>query len=168
MADTIQVTLPDGKVLAQPKGVNLGELARTIAISLGKRAIAAVVDGKGMDLHRGLVHDAKVRFVTEADPEALDVIRHSSAHLLPQAGKRPFPEAEFGVGPVIENGFYYDMDLPRQLEPADLEKIEAEMKKAAGEDLKVARHEWPRAQALAWAAERHDPYKKELIEAIPE
>jgi threonyl-tRNA synthetase len=168
MAETIQITLPDGKVLAQPRGVNLGELARTIAISLGKKALGAVVDGRTLDLQRNLAADAKVRFVTEADPEALDILRHSCAHLMAQAVKRIFPEAKFGVGPVIEDGFYYDMDLPRRLEPADLEKIEAEMKKAAGEDLKVARHEWPRAQALAWADERKDPYKQELIRDIPE
>jgi threonyl-tRNA synthetase len=167
MADTIQVTLPDGKQLAQPRGVNLGELARTISISLGRKAIAAVVDGQTLDLHRSLEKDAKVKFVTDADPEALDVVRHSCAHLMAQAVKRLFPEAKFGVGPVIENGFYYDMDLPRQLEPADLEKIEAEMKKVSAEDLKVARHEWPREQALAWAEERKDPYKQELIRDIP-
>src|SRR5262245_10368435 len=167
MADTIQVTLPDGKQLAQPRGVNLGELARTIAISLGKKAIAAVVDGEVLDLHRGLSRDAKVKFVTEADPEALDVIRHSCAHLMAQAVKRLWPEAKFGVGPVIENGFYYDMELPKQLEPADLERIEAEMRKVSAEDLKVARHEWPREQALAWAEERKDPYKQELIRDIP-
>src|SRR5882672_1489976 len=139
MADTIQITLPDGKLMAQPKGVNLGELAKTIAISLGRKAIAAIVDGQTLDLHRSLAHDAKVKFVTEADPEALDVVRHSCAHLLAQAVKRLFPEAKFGVGPVIETGFYYDMELSRQLEPADLEKIEAQMKKASGEDLKVTR-----------------------------
>ncbi len=168
MAETLQITLPDGKVLAAPKGVNLGELARTIAISLGKKALAAIVDGQTQDLHRSLTSHAKVRFVTDADPEAQDVIRHSCAHLMAQAVKRLFPEAKFGVGPVIENGFYYDMDLPRQLEPADLELIEAQMKKVAAEDLKVTRHEWPRAQALAWAEERKDPYKRELIADIPE
>jgi threonyl-tRNA synthetase len=127
-----------------------------------------VVDGKTLDLQRNLTADANVKFVTEADPQALEIIRHSCAHLMAQAVKRLFPEAKFGVGPIIENGFYYDMELPRQLEPADLEKIEAEMKKAAGEDLKVTRHEWPRAQALAWADERKDPYKQELIRDIPE
>jgi threonyl-tRNA synthetase len=167
MADTIAITLPDGKVLEQPKGVNLGELARTIAISLGKKALGAVVDGKTLDLQRNLTANASVKFVTEADPQALDIIRHSCAHLMAQAVKRLFPEAQFGVGPVIENGFYYDMKLPRQLEPADLEKIEAEMKRAAGEDFKVTRKELPRPDALAWADERHDPFKRELIEGFP-
>jgi threonyl-tRNA synthetase len=82
--------------------------------------------------------------------------------------KRLFPEAKFGVGPVIENGFYYDMDLPRQLEPDDLERIEAEMRKCATEDLELVRHEWPREQALRWAQERGDPYKQELIRDIAE
>jgi threonyl-tRNA synthetase len=168
MADTLNVTLPDGKVVSAPRGVNLGDFARSIAISLGKKAVAAVVDGEVLDLHRSLEKDAKVRFVTDADPEAQDVIRHSCAHLMAQAVKRLFPEAKFGVGPVIENGFYYDMELPRQLEPADLEKIEAEMKKAAGEDLKVARSVKPRPEALAWADARKDPYKRELIEGLPE
>jgi len=167
MADTIAITLPDGKVLEQPKGVNLGELARTIAISLGKKALGAVVDGKTLDLQRNLTANASVKFVTEADPQALDILRHSCAHLMAQAVKRLFPEAQFSVGPVIENGFYYDMKLPRQLEPADLEKIEAEMKKAAGEDFKVTRKEMPRPDALAWADERHDPFKRELIEGFP-
>ncbi len=166
MAATIRVTLPDGKVLEPERGVNLGVLARTIAISLGKKAIAAVVDGTVMDLHRSLDADAKVRFVTEADPEAQDVVRHSCAHLLAQAVKRLYPEAKFGVGPVIENGFYYDMELPRQLEPEDLEKIEAEMKAAAAADFPLSRSVLSREAALAWANERHDPYKRELIEGL--
>ncbi|MBL8840242.1 MAG: threonine--tRNA ligase [Planctomycetes bacterium] len=166
MAATIRVTLPDGKVIEPAQGINLGELARSIAISLGKKAIGAVVDGEVKDLHVGLERDAKVKFITEADPEALDVVRHSCAHLLAQAVKRLWPEAKFGVGPVIENGFYYDMELPRQLEPEDLAKIEAEMRAAAAADFPVKRSALPRAEALAWADERHDPYKRELIEGF--
>ncbi|MBM4015080.1 MAG: threonine--tRNA ligase [Planctomycetes bacterium] len=167
MADTIQVTLPDGKVISPPKGINLGELAKSIAISLGKKAIGAVVDGEVKDLHSGLEKDAKVKFVTEADPEALDIVRHSSAHLLAQAVKRLWPEARFGVGPVIENGFYYDMEIPKQLEPEDLEKIEAEMKAASGADFPLKRATMARTAALQWAEERKDPYKRELISDLP-
>jgi len=166
MAETIKVTLPDGKVIEPAKGVNLGELAKSIAISLGKKAVGAVVDGATLDLHVGLDRDAKVKFVTEADPEALDVVRHSCAHLLAQAVKRLWPEAKFGVGPVIENGFYYDMELPKQLEPDDLAKIEAEMKAASGADFPVKRAVMARDAALAWADERNDPYKRELIEGF--
>ena len=167
MADTIQVTLPDGKVINPAKGIQLGELAKSIAISLGKKALGAVVDGQVRDLHVGLDRDAKVKFVTEADPEALDIVRHSCAHLLAQAVKRIWPEAKFGVGPVIENGFYYDMELPKQLEPEDLAKIEAEMKAASGADFPLKRATMARDAALAWAMERQDPYKRELIADLP-
>ncbi|MSR47506.1 MAG: threonine--tRNA ligase [Planctomycetes bacterium] len=167
MAETIRVTLPDGKVIEPAKGINLGDLARSIAISLGKKAIAAVVDGQTRDLHVGLDHDATVKFVTEADAEAQDVVRHSCAHLLAQAVKRLYPEAKFGVGPVIESGFYYDMELPHQLEPEDLEKIEAEMKAAAAADFPLKRSTLSRDGALQWANERADPYKHELISDLP-
>jgi len=164
----VRVRLPDGSEREHPAPVRLIEVAEGIGRRLAKDAIAALVDGKVLDLQRVLDHDAAVRILTAADKEALEVLRHSSAHLLAQAVKRLFPEARFGVGPVIENGFYYDIDVSRSFTPEDLSNIEKEIARIAQENLSIERMEWSREEALAWARERADPYKLELIEAIPQ
>ncbi len=169
MSETlVRLQLPDGSVREVEKGTTLREVATSIGARLAKAAVAAVVDDEVQDLTRVAERDAEIRFLLDKDPESLDVLRHSSAHLMAQAVKRLFPEAKFGVGPVIENGFYYDMVIDRTLTPEDLEKIEKEMKKISSEKLPIERKEWSRNQAVEWSREIGDEFKEELISAIAE
>ena len=130
--DSTQITiqLPDGSSREYAAGTTLLEIAKSLHSSLAKKSYAAVVNGEIRDLGRSLEEDGEVRFVGAGDPESLEVVRHSCAHLMAQAIKRVFPEAEFGVGPVIENGFYYDLEISRPLTPEDLQAIDKEMRKA--------------------------------------
>ena len=159
----VQLTLPDGKVLEVESGTTLAEVAAQIGPGLAKAAIAAELDGRQRDLAHVVRENGAVRFFTSRDAEALYILRHSTAHLMAQAVLRRFPEAKFGVGPPIEHGFYYDMLLSRPLTGDDLEAIEQEMKACAREDHEIVRMEKSREEALAWASERGDEFKQELI-----
>jgi threonyl-tRNA synthetase len=166
----VKVTLPNGAVRELEQGASVADLAESIGSSLKKNAIAGKVNGKVVDLSFRLHEDAAVEILTPDSKEALDVLRHSTAHLMAQALKRLYGEknVKLGIGPVIEDGFYYDIDLETSLTPEDLPKIEAEMAKIAGENLAVTRREVSREEALRIYAELEDPLKLELIRDLPE
>jgi threonyl-tRNA synthetase len=162
----MKITLPDGSVLSYDEPKKLNEIADDISISLRKKSLVAKVDGKLMDMDRTINQDAQVAFLTEKDEESLEVLRHSSAHLLAEAVKKMYPHAKFGVGPVIEDGFYYDMDLGDDvLTEADLITIEKEMKKIASQNTPIKRSVVTYEQALEKF--KNDEYKIELIKELP-
>ncbi|WP_316570925.1 threonine--tRNA ligase [Neobacillus sp. YIM B06451] len=166
MAD-LKITFPDGNVKEFEKGTSTEDIAASISPGLKKKSIAGKVNGKMYDLRRPIEEDASLEIITQDSPEALEVLRHSTAHLMAQAIKRLYPEAKFGVGPVIEGGFYYDVDLPESLTPEDLPAIEKEMAKIVNENVEVVRREVSRDEAVAFFKKIGDEYKLELIEAIP-
>ena len=163
----MNITLPDQSVRAFDAPVSVGEFANSIAKSLGKAAIAAEVDGKLVDTSYLLDKDAKVRVITAKDPEGVEIIRHSTAHLLAQAVKILFPKAQVTIGPVIENGFYYDFSFERPFTPEDLEKIEKKMTELAKQDQHVERLEVSRDEAISMFANMGEDYKVEIIREIP-
>lgn len=165
MSQTIQITFPDGAVKEYPSGTTTEEIAASISPSLKKKAIAGKLDGKLIDLRRPIKENGHIAIISQDHEEALEILRHSTAHLMAQAVKRLFPDAKFGVGPVIENGYYYDIDIDHSLTPDDLPKIEKEMEKIVSENLEVVRKEVSRDEAKKQFA--HDEYKLELIDAIP-
>ncbi|WPP43708.1 threonine--tRNA ligase [Paenibacillus hunanensis] len=166
----IEIKLPDGSLRQYEEGNNIGDVANSISKSLFKNAVAGKLDGIVVDLNTPLHNGALVEIVTADSADGLEVIRHSTAHLTAQAVKRLFgaKEVKLGVGPVIEDGFYYDMDLEHSLNPEDLQKIEKEMERIVNENLPITRREVSRAEALDIFRELEDPYKIELIEALPE
>ncbi|MCH4827861.1 MAG: threonine--tRNA ligase [Planococcus sp. (in: firmicutes)] len=168
MADMIQLTFPDGAVKEFEQGVTTEEIAQSISPGLRKKALAGKVGDKLVDLRTPLTEDGEIAIVTPESDEALEVLRHSSAHLLAQAIKRMYPDAKLGIGPVIENGFYYDIDTESAITSEDLPLIEKEMKKIINENVEIIRHDVSRAEAQERFAAIEDPYKLELLEAIPE
>jgi threonyl-tRNA synthetase len=166
----VNITLPNGAVREVEQGTTVAELAASISSSLRKNAVAGKVNGKVVDLSYRLVEDVAVEILTPDSKEALDVLRHSTAHLMAQALKRLYgaKNVKLGVGPVIEDGFYYDVDLETSLTPEDLPKIEEEMAKIAREDLAITRREVSREEAVRLYTELGDPLKLELIRDLPE
>ena len=163
----IQVTLPDGSQRRFPGPVTVAEVAATIGPGLAKAALAGKVDGKVVDTSHTIDHDAPVAIVTAKDPEGVDVIRHSTAHLLAYAVKELFPEAQVTIGPVIENGFYYDFAYKRPFTPEDLAAIEKRMAELAAKDEPVTRRVLPRDEAVRHFKSLGEHYKAEIIESIP-
>jgi threonyl-tRNA synthetase len=161
------ITLPDGSVRQYDKPVTVGEVAASIGPGLAKAALGGKVDGKLVDVSHRVDHDAKLAIVTDKDAEGLDLIRHSTAHLLAYAVKELFPEAQVTIGPVIENGFYYDFSYKRAFTPEDLAAIEKRMGELAKRDLPVAREEWKRDDAVKFFESIGEKYKAEIIGAIP-
>ena len=147
-----------------PAGTSPGDVAAQISPRLAKAALAAVVDDRLVDLTYPLQHDARVRIVTQDSPEALALYRHSTAHLLAAAVTNLFPGAQCGVGPAIDEGFYYDFVVDRPFVPEDLEAIEKKMKELAAQDLPYERQMWRRDEALRFFADRGEPLKVQLIE----
>jgi threonyl-tRNA synthetase len=135
----LNITLPDGSQRQYENPLTVHEVAASIGAGLAKAALAGKVDGKLVDTSYKIDHDASVAIVTDKSPEALDIIRHSTAHLLAQATQRLFPDTQVTIGPVVENGFYYDFARKTPFTPDDLGKIEAEMKKIVAEGLPVQR-----------------------------
>lgn len=166
----VSVVLPDGSVREYAEGSSLEDVAASISSGLRKNALAGKIDGKAVDLNTKLVDGAKVEIITADSQDGLEIMRHSCAHLMAQAVKRLYgnKEVKLGVGPVIEDGFYYDMDLEHPLNPEDLQKIEKEMERIIGENLPITRREVSREEALAIYTELGDPYKLELIRDLPE
>ncbi|HEU5171459.1 MAG TPA: threonine--tRNA ligase [Gemmatimonadales bacterium] len=158
---TIRVTLPDGSTRELPGGTTARQLAESIGPGLAKAALAARVNGSIRDLDRPLEADASVAILTERDPEALEVLRHSSAHILATAVRELFPGAGIGFGPPIEDGFYYDFEVPRPFTPEDLERIEQRMGEIARRDYPFVREVVDRAEANRRFAD--DPLKLERI-----
>lgn len=170
MNKEIQVKLPDGSVRAFEQGVRLESIAESISSSLVKNAAAGKIDGILVDLSTPVEQDSSIEIVTVDSPEGIEVYRHSTAHLLAQAVKRLFgaSSVKLGIGPVIEDGFYYDMDLPSPLTSDDLSRIEREMKRIAEEDLPIRRKAVSRKEALDLFAQLQEPLKLELIRDLPE
>ncbi len=163
----IKISFPDGSSRDYESPVSGLSIAQSISPSLAKKCVAVKVDGELRDLNRPFSHDAAVQLVTETDPAALEILRHSAAHLLAEAVRSLYPAAKFGVGPAIEEGFYYDIDLGEVvLTEGDLPAIEKAMQKLAAENKAVVRREASKAEALAIFDS--DPYKTELIGALPE
>ncbi|WP_461611491.1 threonine--tRNA ligase [Cytobacillus kochii] len=168
MSEMIKVSFPDGAVKEFSKGTTTEEIASSISPGLKKKAIAGKVNNELFDLRRPIEEDAAVEIITQGSDEALEIMRHSSAHLMAQAIKRLYKNVKLGVGPVIESGFYYDIDMEESLTPEDLPKIEKEMKKIINENIEIVRKEVSRDEALKIYEEIGDEYKVELIGAIPE
>ncbi len=162
------ITLPDGSVKSFPGPVSVAEVAQSIGAGLARAALAGKVDGRLVDTSHRIEGDTKLAIVTERDPEGLDILRHSTAHLLAQAVKELYPEAQVTIGPVIENGFYYDFSYKRPFTPEDLAAIEKRMAEIAKKDLPVGRRELPREEAVKLFRGMGETYKAEIIAAIPE
>ncbi|NBI30282.1 threonine--tRNA ligase [Chengkuizengella marina] len=167
---SVQITFPDGASRSYEKEISIEDIAASISPGLKKKAVAGKVDGKVVDLSFNLNDDAAIEIVTLDSEEGLEVYRHSTAHLMAQAIKRIYGEknVKLGIGPVIENGFYYDIDLDQSITPEDLSKIEKEMKKIINENLKITRREVSREEALNIYTQLNDPLKLELIQDLPE
>ncbi len=161
------ITLPDGSRKRFDGPVTVAEIAASIGPGLAKAALAGKVDGKLVDVSHVVESDAQVAIVTDKDPEGLDIIRHSTAHLLAYAVKDLFPDAQVTIGPVIDNGFYYDFAYKRPFTPEDLERIEARMRELARRDEKVTREVWQRDDAVRYFESIGEKYKAEIIAAIP-
>jgi threonyl-tRNA synthetase len=160
----VTVTLPDGSSRNVPSGTLVRDVGAQISPGLAKAALAAVVDGRLVDLTHPLEQDAALRIVTDKSPEALALYRHSTAHLLAAAVTNLFPGVQCGVGPAIDEGFYYDFVVERPFVPDDLERIENKMRELASQDLPYERQIWPREEAKAFFANRGEPLKVQLIE----
>ena len=149
--------------------VNMFEIAKGFSNSLAKKSVGAKVDGKNVDMSYVLDHDAEVEFIDIDSPEGEDIVRHSTAHLMAQAVLRLYPDTKVTIGPVIENGFYYDFDPVEQFTEEDLEKIEAEMKKIVKENIKLEKYILPRDEAIKYFRDvDKNKYKVEIVEAIPQ
>ena len=146
----VNVTLPDGSSRAVPAGTRVRDVAEAISPRLAAAAIAGVVDGRTVDLVYALQADASVRIVTKDSPEALHIYRHSTAHLLAAAVTNLYPDAQCGIGPATEDGFFYDFVVTRPFVPEDLDAIERKMRQLADQDLVYERQVWPRADAKAF------------------
>jgi threonyl-tRNA synthetase len=163
----INVTLPDGSQRQYPQPVSVADVAASIGPGLAKAAIAGKVDGKVVDTTYTIAKDARLAILTPKDSEGLDVIRHSTAHLLAYAVKDLFPDAQVTIGPVIENGFYYDFAYKRPFTPEDLQAIEKRMAELAAKDEPVTRRVLPRDDAVKHFLEMGEKYKAEIIGSIP-
>lgn len=164
--DQINIQFPDGNSKAFDKGTTTEDIAQSISPGLRKKAVAGKFNGQMVDLTRPLEEDGEIEIVTPGSDEALEVLRHSTAHLMAQALKRLYGDVKFGVGPVIEGGFYYDFDTEEKISSDDFEKIEKTMKKIVDENHKIERKVVTRDEAKAFF--KDDSYKLELIDAIPE
>ena len=163
----IEITLPDGSKRPFDHPVTVQDVAASIGAGLAKATLAGKVDGKLVDASFSIDHNAGLEIVTEKSPEALEILRHSTAHLLAQAVQRLFPGAQVTIGPVIDNGFYYDFAYERPFTPDDLARIEAEMEKIVKEQLPVTRSVKSRDDAIAFFRGIGEEYKAEIIESIP-
>lgn len=163
----MKITFQDGSSREFEQGLSILEIADKISVSLRKKAIAGILNEKEVDLSTVVVDDATLRILTEEDPESIEILRHSAAHLMAQAVKSLYPQARFGVGPVIEEGFYYDIDLGEDvLTESDLPKIEKAMAKLAEANLPIVRQVRSKAEALVFF--QQDAYKVELISDLPD
>ncbi len=163
----LHITLPDGSRRAYEAPLTVAEIAASIGPGLAKAALAARVDGRLVDLSHRVEADARVSIVTDKDAEGLDIIRHSTAHLLAYAVKDLFPDAQVTIGPVIENGFYYDFAYRRPFTPEDLAAIESRMSELAARDEPVTRRVLPRDEAIAYFSRLGEDYKAAIIRDIP-
>src|SRR5512135_3557100 len=163
----VNVTLPDGSVRQFEGPVTVAQVASSIGAGLAKAALAGRVDGKLVDTSHLIDADAQLAIITDRDADGLDLIRHSTAHLLAYAVKELFPEAQVTIGPVIEDGFYYDFSYSRPFTPEDLAAIEKRMAELAKKDIPVTRRVLPRDEAVAYFNSIGEKYKAEIIGSIP-
>ena len=161
------IRLPDGSSKSFPNPVTVAEIASSIGAGLARAALAGKVNGKLVDTGFRVASDADVSIVTERDPEGVEILRHSTAHLLAHAVKELFPEAQVTIGPVIDNGFYYDFAYKRPFTPEDLAAIEKRMAEIAKEDLPVERKTMARDEAVEFFTKQGEKYKAEIIASIP-
>ncbi len=164
----IRLTLKDGSVKETEAGKSIIEIAAEISEGLARAAAAGKVNGETMDLRTPVVEDCELSILTCQDPDGLAAYRHTTSHIMAQAIKRLYPQAKLAIGPSIADGFYYDIDIDGGFTPADLEKIEAEMKKVIKEALPLERFTLPRNEAIEFMKKQEEPYKVELIEDLPE
>ena len=166
----LKITMKDGSVREVAEGTSILDFVKQVSNSLSKKVLAAKVDGQTKDLTTVLDKDAQVEFLTFEDADGRWAFRHTASHILAQAVKRLYKEhnVQLAIGPAIENGFYYDIDMDKQLTDQDLADIEKEMKRIVKENLKLERSEMSRADALKFFEERHEGYKVELINDLPE
>ena len=163
----VNIILPDGSSKAFAAGTTLGEAVKQISNSLAKKVLAADVNGELTDLREVLVEGSKVSFLTFAEDGGKHAFRHTASHVMAQAVKRLWPDAQLAIGPAIENGFYYDIDMEHKLVPEDLPKIEAEMSRIVKENLPIEKVLMERQEALDFFTAKHENYKVELINDLP-
>ncbi|MBI4194023.1 MAG: threonine--tRNA ligase [Betaproteobacteria bacterium] len=162
------IRLPDGSVKTFDRPVTVAEIAQSIGAGLARAALAGRVNGKLVDTAHEIASDAEVAIVTDRDPAGLEIIRHSTAHLLAHAVKELYPDAQVTIGPVIEDGFYYDFSYKRPFTPEDLAAIEKRMAEIVGRDIRVERTVMPRDEAVAYFNGMGERYKAEIIASIPD
>ena len=164
----VAITLPDGSKREFDAPVTVADIAASIGAGLAKAALAGKVDGKLVDLSHVVDADAAVSIITGKDPEGLEILRHSTAHLMAQAVKELYPDAQVTIGPAIENGFYYDFSYSRPFTPDDLVAIEARMDELVKKDIPIVREEMKREDAVKFFLGLGEKYKAEIIESIPQ
>ncbi len=160
----INVTLPDGAIRSFPRGIPLSEVVSSLGPGLARDAVACLVDGELLDLGRKVEKDASLRVLTEKDPEALEILRHSTAHLTAHAVKDLFPEVQIGIGPVTEGGYYYDFLREEPFTPEDLDRIEKRMEEITRADFPIERVEQPKEEALKVFERQRDDLKVQLVQ----
>ena len=167
MAD-VKIILPDGSAKEYAAGTTLGEAVKQLSNSLAKKVLAANVNGELTDLREELVDGSEVAFLTFEDEGGKHTLRHTASHILAQAVKRLWPEAKLAIGPAIDKGFYYDIDMEHTLTPEDLGKIEKEMSRIVKENLPITKSVMPRQEAIEFFKSKNEDYNVELIQALPE
>ena len=167
MAD-VKIILPDGSAKEYPAGTTLGEAVKKLSNSLAKKVLAANVNGELTDLREELVDGSEVAFLTFEEEGGKHTLRHTASHVLAQAVKRLWPEAKLAIGPAIDKGFYYDIDMEHTLTPEDLTKIEKEMSRIVKENLPITKSVMSRQEAIEFFKSKSEDYKVELIEDLPE
>src|SRR6185436_10210238 len=164
----VSLTFPDGAQRSYPSGITGKALAESISKSLAKRTVAMVVDGRLADLADPIDKDVAVKFVTRTDPEALELIRHDAAHVMAEAVQALWPGTQVTIGPVIENGFFYDFDKKEPFHPDDMARIEAKMREIIDRNAPFTKELWSRQQAKDFFKKKGELFKIELVDAIPE
>ena len=164
----IKLTLPDGNVKEYESGIKAIDVVKSISEGLARSVVGANFNGKTIGLKNEINEDGNIKFLKFEDKEGKDIFWHTSSHIMAQAIKKTWPEVKLAIGPSIDNGFYYDIDLDYKIVQEDLEKIEAEMKKIVKEGLELERFELPRAEAIKFMEEKEEPYKVQLIQDLPE
>ena len=167
MAD-VKIILPDGSAKEYAAGTTLGEAVKQLSNSLAKKVLAANVNGELTDLREELVDGSEVAFLTFEEDGGKHTLRHTASHILAQAVKRLWPEAKLAIGPAIDKGFYYDIDMEHTLTPEDLGKIEKEMSRIVKENLPITKSVMPRQEAIEFFKAKNEDYKVELIQDLPE
>jgi threonyl-tRNA synthetase len=162
----IRVTLPDNSVREISQGTTVGEFAALIGPGLAKSAVGGRINGELVDIRTVIAADSKVEIITLQNPAATEIVRHSAAHIMAQAIQNIWPEVKITIGPVIETGFFYDLDSPRNFVPEDLEKIEKEMQKIVDADYEIKKEVWPVDKAISTFKKMNERFKVEIIEDL--